>query len=140
MLLQQRGGHGEISVGIEGFTGAGKTLSVVTQVGLSKTDIDPLGVMQGERLKQGVTGGLASGEAVGCSGDVQGPRPGQQSTTDVDTTLLQGNREQHRRRDVGVMRRQLVGRRRKFVSLDGEHRQQERNTTQSRRCHCPFTC
>ena len=140
MLLQQRGGHGEISVGIESFTGAGKTLSLVTQVGLSETDVDPLGVMPGERLKQGVTGGLASGEAVGCSGDVQGPRPGQQSTTDADTALLQGNREQHRRRDVGVMRRQLVGWRRKLLGLSRQHRQHQRNTAQSRRCHCPFTC
>lgn len=93
MLLQQRGGYGEISVGIEGFAGTGKTLSVVTQVDLAESGIDPLGVMSGEGLKQSVTGGLASGEAVGCSGDVQGPRPGQQSTTDVDTTLLQGDRE-----------------------------------------------
>src|SRR5476651_2299664 len=98
MLLQQRGGEGEISVGVEGFAGAGKMLSVVTQVGLPKTDIDPLGVMLSERPKQGVTGGLASGEAVGGSGDVQRPRPGHQSTTDADTTLLLGNREQHRRR------------------------------------------
>ena len=67
MFLQQRGGDGKISVGVEGFAGAGKTLPVVTQVGLSKTNIDPLGVMQGERLKQGVTGGLASDEAVGLS-------------------------------------------------------------------------
>lgn len=121
MLLQQRGSDGEISVGIKGFAGAGKTLPVITQIGLPESDIDPLDIMPGKRLKQGVTGGLASGEAVGCSGDVQGPRPGQQSPTDADTTLLECNREQHRRRDVGVMRRQLVGRRRKFVSLDGEH-------------------
>ena len=51
MLLQQCGGHGEISVGIKGFARAGKTLSVVTQVGLPETDIDPLGVMSGECLK-----------------------------------------------------------------------------------------
>ena len=93
MLLQQRGGHGEISVGVEGFAWAGKTLPVVTQVGLSKTYIDPLGVMSGECLEQGVTGGLASGEAIGYSSDVQCPGPGPQSTMDVDTTLLQGNCE-----------------------------------------------
>ncbi|AMZ70458.1 hypothetical protein TK06_04825 [Pseudomonas fluorescens] len=96
MLLQQRGSHGEISVGIEGFARAGETLSVVTQVGLSKTDINSLGVMPGECLKQGLTGGRSGGESVRYSCDVQGPGPGQQPTTDSDTTLLQGNREQHR--------------------------------------------
>ena len=51
MLPQQCSGHGEISVGVEGFAGIGKTLPVVTQVGLPKADIDPLGVMSNERLK-----------------------------------------------------------------------------------------
>jgi len=96
MLLQQRGSHGEISVRIKGFARAGKTLSVVTQIGLSKTDINPLGVMPNECLKQGVTGGRAGGESVRYSGDVQGPGPRQQLITDADTTLLQRNREQHR--------------------------------------------
>ncbi|ROM97915.1 hypothetical protein BK656_05325 [Pseudomonas brassicacearum] len=96
MLLQQRGSHGEILVGVEGFARAGKTLSVVTQVGLSKTDINTLGVMPDECLKQGVTGGRSGGESVRYSCDVQGPGPGQQLVTDAETTLLQRNREQHR--------------------------------------------
>ena len=140
MLLQQRGGHGEISVGVEGFAWAGKTLAVVTQVGLSKTYIDPLGVMSGECLEQGLTGGLASGETVRSTDNIQRPGPRQQSATEVGTTLLQGNREQHRGRDVRVMRCQLISRRRKFVRPDGVHHQQERKGNQSRRCHCPFTC
>ncbi|KJZ54615.1 hypothetical protein VC36_16890 [Pseudomonas marginalis] len=88
MLLQQGGSHSQIAVGFESFAGTGKTLSVITQVGLPKSGVDPFSVILCERLEQGVTCGLASGETVGCSGYIQGPRPRQQSTTDANTALL----------------------------------------------------
>lgn len=124
MLLQQRGSHGQIAVGFEGFAGTRKMLSVITQVDLPKPGIDPLGVIPSKRLKQGLTGGLTIGETVRAAGNIQRPGPGQQSTTEAGATLLQGNREQHRGRDVGVMRCQLISRRRKFVCPNGVHRQQ----------------
>ncbi|MNI79743.1 hypothetical protein D3C73_1362200 [compost metagenome] len=107
---------------------------------MSEPDIDPLGLMADEGLKQGVARRLAVGETVGCSGDIQRPGPGQQPTTDTDTTLLQGDGEQHRRGNVGAMRCQLVGRWRQLVGLSRQHHQHEDKSTQSRRCHCPFTC
>ncbi|MCY1457768.1 hypothetical protein D9M71_750900 [compost metagenome] len=70
VLAQQCGGHGEIAVGIEGFTGAGKALPLVTPIGLPETDIDPFGVVLGERQEQGLARRLAGGEAIRATGDI----------------------------------------------------------------------
>ncbi|AKK01068.1 hypothetical protein VM99_24505 [Pseudomonas chlororaphis] len=125
MFTQQRGGHGEISVRIEGFAGAGKALPVITQVGLSESNIDPLGAVVGERLNQGLARRLASDEAIRCSGDIQCPRPGQQPTSHANTTLLQGDGEKNSRRNVCTVRRQLIGRRRQFVRMNRQCHERE---------------
>ncbi len=77
LFPQQAGGDREVAIGLKRFAGAGKALAVITQVDLAESGVDALGVVFGERLKQGQARCLAGGEALGFTGDIEGPGPRQ---------------------------------------------------------------
>ena len=131
VLAQDGGGEREIPVWVQQLAGVIEAVCLVAGVDLPQPDIDARGRHFPQRAPQVRAGGLAGLESACLAGDIQGPRPGRSPSAQLDAAFLQGHGVQHGGGNAGVVRGQLIGRRRNLPCLggrdpDGEEKQAER--------------
>ena len=119
VFAQDRGGDREIPVRVQQFAGVIETVRLVADIDLPQTNVDARRRHLPQRAPQVCAGGFAGLEPPCLAGDILGPGPRSSLPAQRDAAFLQGHGVQHRRGNAGVVRGQLIGRRRNLPRQDG---------------------
>src|SRR5258708_31434203 len=112
MFAQDVSGNREIAVRVQQLAGLADTVSLVADVELAEAGVDTSRWHLVQCATQSATSLVARGVAVRSSGNVQGPRPGNQTPPQKATTPPQRHPEHHRARDPAPLSRSLPATRR----------------------------